>query len=53
MKRNKIKNFWGVIDEVMNKAEIIVSVLDARYPKASRNMDLESMIKEKEKSFSM
>ena len=49
MKKAK-KNFWGVIDEVINKSDIIISIIDARFPEESRNKDIERMIKEKGKS---
>jgi len=44
------KTFWGVVDEVLNKSDIIVSIIDARFPIKSRNTDIERMIREKDKS---
>jgi len=44
------KSFWGVVEDVLNKSDIIISIIDARFPNESRNQEIERMIREKGKS---
>ena len=39
--------FWYTVDEVLNHSDIILYVLDARFPEDSRNRDIEKMVKTK------
>ena len=41
------KGFWRTVDEVVAKSDILLYILDARYPEESRNTDLEFMIRDK------
>ena len=39
------RNFWKIVNEVIRNSDIIVEVLDARFPKISRNEEIENKIK--------
>ncbi len=41
------KGYWATVDEVINRSDIVVHVLDARYLQESRNKDIEKMVKTK------
>ncbi|HLD86501.1 MAG TPA: GTPase [Candidatus Nanoarchaeia archaeon] len=41
------QGFWKTVDDVINHSDIILYVLDARFPQESRNRDIESMVKTK------
>lgn len=38
------KTYWGLINTVLEEADIIIQVLDARFPKETRNPELEEKI---------
>ncbi len=39
--------FWRTVDDVINRADIVVLVMDARFPEESFNADIERMVREK------
>ena len=39
--------FWKTVDDVINKADIVVLVMDARFPEESLNHDIERMVRQK------
>src|SRR3989338_6921700 len=41
------QGFWKTVDDVINHSDIILYVLDARFPQESRNRDIEKMVKTK------
>lgn len=41
--------YWGIVKKVVEEADIIVEVLDARFPEKSMNTELENMAKRKGK----
>ena len=41
------QGFWRTVDEVLNRSDIILYVLDSRFPQESRNRDIEKMVKTK------
>ena len=43
------KNFLSVVTRVITDADLILEVVDARFPTESRNQDLEKLIKQKRK----
>ena len=42
-------NFWKLVNEVITDADILLLVLDSRFPDLTRNKEIEYKIKEKEK----
>ena len=45
------KNYWKLINKVIDESDVIMIVLDARFYKESINKDIEKLIKEKNKKF--
>ncbi len=43
------QTYWKTVDEVINRSDIVICAIDARFPKQSRNSDVERMIKRKGK----
>jgi len=43
-KNTNIKPYWKTIETIINKADIILEIIDARLPEISRNVNLEEMI---------
>ena len=44
--------YWGIVKDIVRKADIVLAVLDARMPELSRNEDLEGLvIRSKKKLF--
>lgn len=42
-------NFWKVTNEVIRRSDVVLEVLDARFPSESRNLELEQKIVRQEK----
>lgn len=38
------KTYWGLVNKVLEEADIIIQVLDARFPKETRNPELEEKV---------
>lgn len=43
------KSYWKIVDEVIAKSDIILEVVDARFPMESRNEELEHKVKKAKK----
>ena len=44
--------YWGIVKDIIRKADIVLAILDARMPELSRNEDLEGLvIRSKKKLF--
>jgi ribosome biogenesis GTPase A len=41
------KGFWATVEDVINRSDIVVLVMDARFPEESFNQDIEKMVREK------
>jgi small GTP-binding protein len=39
--------FWKTVNDVINHSDIVIHVLDARYPAESRNKEIEKMVRQK------
>ncbi|MFO7711101.1 MAG: GTPase [Candidatus Woesearchaeota archaeon] len=39
-------NFWKIVNDVIGKSDIILEVLDARFPQESRNPEIEQKVRE-------
>ncbi len=48
-KDTNITPYWKVIEDVIEKSNVVLEILDARIPELSRNKELEKLIKEKNK----
>jgi len=42
--KNRDKEFWGVVKRIIEKADIVLEILDARMPEITRNKRLESYV---------
>jgi len=42
-------NYWNIVRQVVEEADIVIEVVDARFPEKSRNHDLEQLVKAKGK----
>ncbi|MCH7902656.1 50S ribosome-binding GTPase [archaeon] len=42
-------NYWNIVRQVVEDADIVIEVADARFPEQSRNHDLEQLVKAKGK----
>jgi len=43
-------SYWGIVKRMINDSDIIIEVIDSRFPEESRNSDLERIVKNKGKS---
>src|SRR3989338_4913256 len=49
---NVFMTYWGIVKDIIRKADIVLAILDARIPELSRNEDLEGLvIRSKKKLF--
>ncbi len=44
-----MKDFWEVVNRVINQSDLVIQVLDARFPEESRNREIEAKIRKKGK----
>src|SRR3989338_5858346 len=44
-------NFWAIVKEVINKSDLLLEILDARFVEETRNIELEDRIREAGKEF--
>ncbi len=42
-------NFWKIVNNVIREADILLLIIDSRFPELTRNKELELKIKTKEK----
>lgn len=42
-------NYWNIVRQVVEEADIVMEIVDARFPEQSRNHDLEQLVKAKRK----
>jgi ribosome biogenesis GTPase A len=44
-----MKNFWFIVNKIIDDSDIIIEVIDARFPEDTRNKEIEDKIKKKKK----
>ncbi|MFH1977893.1 MAG: GTPase [Candidatus Aenigmatarchaeota archaeon] len=43
------KNFWKIVDKVINSADVILEIVDASHPDETRNKEIEEKVKKRDK----